>query len=412
MSASQTRLLLTIGGAAAVVGAVIALYTLPPPPSPLNWALDIAAFLVTYVGGLVIISQFILPVQTTEDRRRVLKHFLEYGFGARSPIIFIKEGKFVARKDELKLAAHGVALLDSSSALVLERQRTWPGLFGEPVEGQRDEPLVRAVGPGVAFIQAHERIVAALDLRKQSRGGPVKALTQDGLEVTANVSVTFGISLDPPRGASADSEPSDRNKPARVFDPERAFRAVYGAALGDKQPVEWADLPAQVAAESFRNVLSEYALDSLFQPTVTSPQHYPYSDFQARVTQAVKEAPILRERGIHVFSVSVGVPRMPREVLNQRVRTWRARWQRATYQRLAAVESENVRALGHWRARAQEQVIKELQTALAENPQLSKQALALIMTRSMQTAARDPLTRKMLSAETLRMLDSLQEYVK
>jgi hypothetical protein len=404
----RPRRLWLIVGAVAVAGLILAIYYFPPEPTLFNWLLDLIGLLVMYLGGLIIISQFVLPVQTLGDRRRVLEHFLGYGFGSRGPIIFVKEGKLVARKEELRAGEAGVALLDSSSALVLERGHA-----------PRGYPLVRAVGPGVAFIQPGERIVAALDLRKQSRGGPVKALTKDGIEVNANVSVTFGISLDPPRPGQPRSgappvepEMTERNRPAHLFDPERAFRAVYGLALGEKQPVPWTDLPAAVAAEAFRNIMAEYMLDSLFQPTVAAPNLYPYGDFQARVTQAVKEALVLRERGLIVFSVGVGVPRLPREVVNQRVRTWASRWQRAAFQRLATVDSQTTKTLGHWRARAQEQIFKDLLAALTEDPTQSRQALALLMARALQGAARDPATRKLLTPEQLSTLDSLQEWLK
>ncbi len=407
MSTSGNKWLWPTLGGVVGLGIVAAFYILPPFPTLANWLLDVAGLVVTYLAGLVIISQFVLPVQTMEDRKRVLRHFLDYGFGARGPILFVKEGKLVARKEELKSVEQGVALLDSSSALVLERAHGAPG-----------QPVVRAVGPGVAFIQPGERLVAALDLRKQSRNQKAKALTKDGIELEASVSVTFGLSLDPPKSgapASADAEAAEhaeRNRPARVFDPERAFRAVYGAAQGEKQPVEWTDLPLAVATECFRNVLSEYALDSLFQPAATHSNHYPYSEFQLRVTQAVKESYVLQQRGIVVFSAGVSVPKMPREVLNQRVRTWRARWQRASSQRLAAVDSEITRTLGHWRARAQAQILQDLQMVLAQNPEQSKPALALLLARTLQTVAHNPAARKQLAPEVLRMLDSLQESLK
>jgi hypothetical protein len=380
----------------------LALYAYEPPLNLFSYVLDIIAFVALYLGGLVIMSQFVLPVQTTADRRRVLEHFLEYGFGGRSPIVFVKEGRLVARKDELKLEGNGVALLDPYSAMVLQRE-----------SAPRGQPLVRAVGPGVVFIRGGERIVAALDLRKQTRSLPVKALTKDGIEVTASVNVTFGLSLDPARSSDEQSAAVlDRNRPARQFDAERAFRAVYGTALGEKQPVEWTELPTQVAAEIFRNLMAECTLDSLFQPTLANADVYPFSDFQAKLGQQVKEAAVLKERGLIIFSAGVSAPKPPREVLNQRVKLWQSRWQRAAYQRLAAVDSEIMKTMGHWRARAQEQILKDLQAALAQNPDTSRQAIALMMARTLQNAARDPATRRFLTQDTLGTLDALEDWLK
>lgn len=378
------------------------LYWLDPQPTLGNWVADVFGLILMYIVGLAIISQFVLPVQTMDDRLQVLWHFFGYGFGSSGPIVFVRDGKLVASKKELADQQPGVAVLDSASAVVLESSTA-------PSPGA---PLVEAKGPGVVFIQAGQRIVETLDLRRQGRSLKTRALTKDGIEVTATVSVNFGLSPEPRDVSPAISEPLGRNRPARIFDADRCFKAVYGAALGEKQPIAWTDLPVQVAAECFRDALAERTLDSLFLPTVNNPNHYPFADFQARVSQAVKEAPVLADRGIIVFSAGVGLPTPPREVLNQRVRAWRTRWQLASTQRMAAVNSEAVKTLGHWRARAQAQIISDLRSALAENPNQSKQALALLLTRTLQMASKDPATRKQLSQEVIGTLDQLQEWVK
>jgi hypothetical protein len=389
-------------GLLVLAAATVGLYLLEPWPGVASLIVDGVLLFAVYVTGLIIISQFVLPVQTMGDRYQVLNYFFSYGFGGGGPIVFVRDGKLVARKEELGDQQPGVAVLDSASAIVLERSFAAAG-----------SPLVEARGPGVVFIQGGQRVVATLDLRKQSRGLTTKALTKDGLEVTASVSITFGLSPEPKDVAPAISEPLGRNRPARIFDPERCFRAVYGSALGgDRQPVSWTELPAEVATECFRDAMAEHTLDSLFLPTVKNPNHYPFADFQKRVADAVKESGILADRGIIVFSVGVSLPKLPREVLNQRVRAWRTSWQLASTRRMAAVNSEAIKTRGHYRARAQEQIINDLKAALAENPNQSKQALALILTRSLQTAAQDPATRKQLSQEVLTTIEQLQEWVK
>lgn len=391
-------------GFGAVTGVIVValLYMLEPVPTTANWIFDVVGLVGMYAVGLAIISQFVLPVQTMDDRFQVLEHFFSYGLGGGGPIVFVRDGKLVAKKEELSGQQPGVAVLDSASAVVLESSTPRsPGA-----------PLVEAKGSGVVFIQAGQRVVETLDLRRQSRAMTTRALTKDGIEVSASVNVTFGLSPEPRDVSPAISEPLGRNRPARIFDPDRCFKAVYGSALGEKQPVAWTDLPAQVAAECFRDALAERTLDSLFLPTVNNPNHYPFADFQKRVSQAVIDAPVLADRGIIVFSAGVGLPKPPREVLHQRVRAWRTRWQLASFTRMAAVNSEAVKMLGHWRARAQSQIISDLKSALAENPDQSKQALALLLTRTLNTIGQDPATRRQLSQDVLSTLDQLQEWVK
>jgi regulator of protease activity HflC (stomatin/prohibitin superfamily) len=401
-------------GLLAAAGVVGWLYWLPPRPSAFNWLIDAAAFALMFFGGLAIISQFVLPVQTMEERERVLRHFIDYVLGSHGPIIFVKEGKIVGRQEELKKYGQGVALLDSSSAIVLER--TYASSWWRPAP-RGGVPLVRAAGPGVVFIQPGERIVETLDLRRQSRSTPAKALTRDGIEVTANIGVVFGLSREPPASSQVSGDQAlpverrDRNKPARLFEPERAFRAVYGAALGEKQPVGWTELPVAVAVETFRNLLAEYTLDSLFQPTAHSV--YPFGDFQARAAAAVKEAHVLEERGLIVFNVSVGGLKLPREVVNQRVRSWQARWQKAVIQNVASGKRQQIVTQGRWQVSAQETILENMKERLeaAKSP-AEKRALAVLLINVLQRAASEPATRQLLSKESLKTLESASDWLK
>src|SRR5438105_1075810 len=192
--------------------AAVAAYAVPPWPSFLNWVFDLLAFSGALVAGLMLISQFVLPVQTMGERRAVFDHFMQYVSGNYGPIIFVKDGRIVGRKEELRRYGPGVALVDPVSAIVIERAaaRHWWTPPADPNEMQDEMPqatrgpaLVRAAGPGIDFIAPGERIVAALDLRRQSRGTAAKALTRDGIECSAFVSVTFGLDPDPERRGEA-----------------------------------------------------------------------------------------------------------------------------------------------------------------------------------------------------------------
>src|SRR5262249_22571723 len=211
-----------------LAAAAIAAYAVPPWPSFLNWVFDVLAFAGSLVVGLMLISQFVLPVQTMRERRAVFDHFMQYVSGNYGPIIFVRDGKIVGRKEELRRYGHGVALVDPVSAIVIERAAAhhWWAPAVDPDEAREEMPqtarsgpaLVRAAGPGIDFIAPGERIVAALDLRRQSRSMPAQALTRDGIECSANVSVTFGLDPDPERRAGPEAAHptarAERNQPA------------------------------------------------------------------------------------------------------------------------------------------------------------------------------------------------------
>jgi len=388
----------------------------PPTPASVHgfisllYALGIFAF--TFYGSLVIISQFVLPVQTMEERRQAFGQLSGYVFDWHGPILFVKDGKVVGRKEELDRYGPGVVVVDAVSAVVLQQSHVhW--VLGRPFS--LEEPHVRAVGPGIIFLDPGERIVAPLDLRKQSRGQTLaKALTRDGIEVSAMIRVTFRLDPGPAPQPTAEGEEAtvERNRPAYPFNPTSAFRAVYGTAVGEKQMVEWTELPVTVAVERFRDVLAEHTLDSLFKPTLPGDV-FPYGDFQNEVTQATKASPVLQERGVSVVFVPVVRFKMPPEVINQRVRNWQARWEKSLIQEQAASASDTLKKVGEWRLRTQADVRERLQEFLSpDSGQADKRAFALELTKALMRASTDPETRKLLPSETLNTLEAMEEWLK
>src|SRR5574337_49781 len=101
MELLTSRRFWSVVGLLAAAGLTAWLYTRQPWPSSLSWLIDVVAIIAMFFGGLTIISQFVLPVQTMAERQHVLRHFISYALGSHGPIIFVKEGKLVARKEEL-----------------------------------------------------------------------------------------------------------------------------------------------------------------------------------------------------------------------------------------------------------------------------------------------------------------------
>ena len=393
------------GGLLVAAAAGGAAYAMPPWPSYVNIFFDVVAFFVALLSALALISQFVLPVESSRERRRVFDHFMNFVTGQAGPVLFVRDGQLIGTKSELRRYGHGVALVDAVSAVVLEQAAA-----RHPRPRAAGPPLVRAAGPGIVFIRPGERIVKTLDLRRQSRGTQVQALTGDGIECSAHISVTFGLNPDPENLRANQPPAGERVMPTDPFNPHSAFRAVYGMALGDdqRQPAEWTDLPLVVAAECFRIVMAEYCLDDLFEPT--RPKFYPFNKFKDRINATVKAAPVLAERGIVVYGVGVPELKLPREVVNQRVRLWQAHWQKVTIDREAAVEKQAITTYRHRQTRAQTQLIHDLQKLMDGNPDpVARDALWRMLAKALQRVASDPVTRQKLSPDTLRALDSLGE---
>jgi hypothetical protein len=194
--------------------------------SDLSQVRNLFLLTVSFVGFFVIlylsimfVSHFVLPVQAATDRKRVFDRLLRYLTGSHGPAIFVREGKAIAKPEELRKSNAGVAFVDLSSAIVLEKQYfaggsrtvTGAGTLGK-IGGSRKRkskkskeaapapPIqkARAAGPGIVFSSGGERIRGAVSLRRQFRlHQNVKGTTRDGFEVFSHIFTIFTLGEPP-----------------------------------------------------------------------------------------------------------------------------------------------------------------------------------------------------------------------
>ena len=170
---------------------------------------------VLMLGGM---SQFVLPVRKSNERWRAFKRLVRYLLRSHGPAIFVKGGKIVSDLKEKKLKLPGVALVDLSSAIALEKSLPVKGHFSSPYANddeldEEDKPQkdflgrikkvlpqveIKAFGPGLVFTEMGQKIHGAVDLRKQVRAVPgVEAYTRDGIRVKSNIFTVFSLSEEP-----------------------------------------------------------------------------------------------------------------------------------------------------------------------------------------------------------------------
>lgn len=170
---------------------------------------------VLMLGGM---SQFVLPVRKNNERWRAFKRLVRYLLRSHGPAIFVKGGKIESDMKEKKLKLPGVALLDLSSAIVLEKSLPVKGYSSSPFANDDDmekknetkkdffgrekkavpQVEIKAFGPGLVFTEFGQKIQGAVDLRKQVRSVPaVDAYTRDGIRVKSNVFTVFSLSEEP-----------------------------------------------------------------------------------------------------------------------------------------------------------------------------------------------------------------------
>ncbi len=259
---------------------------------------------------LAFFAQFVLPVQTFEERQQIFDRLMGYMAGSRGPAIFIKNGQAIDRPGESERGGPGVLWLDSASAVVTHINVSFRNTFG----------------PGVHFTGGGEKIAATVDLHNQSQNiGPrekdlpfneqgstpeeeykevqkrrtmTTAWTRDGIEVVPNISVTFRIDADPVRGEQPGSHFGYRE--------DAVTRAIINQAVNPNvrlntvdYNVAWNELPACLAADLWREFMGHYRLMQLFEPNCVMPMAIPLDDPlpAGQDTEALNHPITMRDQG-------------------------------------------------------------------------------------------------------------------
>lgn len=241
---------------------------------------DVLLVVVLLLIWLAFFAQFVLPVRSLRDRQSIFARLLAYILKFHGPALFVRDGRLVKGEEEEKKRGPGVIWLDTASAAVI---RT-------PVR------FSRAIGPGVHFLAANEKIAGTVDLHLQvhtigphendrpfdaqtkdqstenftavqNRRMETSALTRDGIEVVPNIMVIFKIDADP--------APEGKDGSRFGYDAAAVFKAVAGEGINPDAPpdapryrVAWNRLPAMLAADLWREYLGKYTLDELFSTEV------------------------------------------------------------------------------------------------------------------------------------------------
>ncbi len=264
--------------------------------------LDLAIiFPILLILWMAFFAQFVLPVRTLRDRRRIFERLITYLLGAHGPALFIENGKIKEHSGERLKRGPGVIWLDSGSAAVT-----------------RTAVAIRQVmGPGVHFTGAREFVAGTVDLHTQSQAlGPkesdkpfeekresqtpeewdqiqdrrrqVSALTRDGIEVIPNISISFRVSTGFPKPGKPGSRfgyrtgVTKRDKENERKDQEAIRRAILGEGINPiamldspRRRVAWNELPGSMAVDIWREYAAKFTLDQLFQPDQEVPSPSP-----------------------------------------------------------------------------------------------------------------------------------------
>jgi hypothetical protein len=314
---------------------------------------DIFLFFLSFTIWLAFFAQFVLPLHNGRERLQAVIRVFLYVTGRHGPAVTIRDGEIKERKQESLRRGPGVILLDTASAAVL---RT-------PIE------FTRAVGPGTVFTKRNESIAGVVDLHHQSyvigprqdedpwadrgemesdyefnnrldRKLQTRGLTRESLEIVPNITTVFRVDCEPGKGNTMFG-----------FEELPVRKAIIHEGIDPNKPrdtsqrnVGWRWLPANMAADLWREYLKKFKLEQLFSQSKGTTAFETIQEMvNQRLTQAMveelndqgektgkrvpsREYIILKERGLQVLDVSITNLRFQESVETTLINRWRPDW--------------------------------------------------------------------------------------
>lgn len=254
-----------------------------------------------------------------------------------------------------------------------------------------------AQGPGLSFTGFADRPMRTLDLRPQLRAFTVQGLTRDGIQVKVLAFTPFQID----RGEQQPrlGEPFPYRKSA-------AFRAVHAQMMavagGPDHPLHaWDELPQLYGTRILQDILAQYNFDDLYRydPGEEPPRVRIAREFRDRLRAE------LEPLGIQLIGGGISnlLP-VREEVLQERVRNWRAEWVRRILIQQAEGQRERLWRIEQARAEAQAHLILALGEQLAEldrpDTPVTPQKIVDQFLKILEEMTQQPLMRRYLPRET------------
>ena len=317
-----------------------------------RWGLLGAIFLflpawLLFRFGLRFCGIFLLPVMPTNRKRRSQagRTVRAYMWGLNYPFYRGEDGEL------RKLVDGNVSLYGGGPGFVMASSH-----YAIPLTvGTHD---TQVGGYGLVFTDRKERPLSPVDLRLQVRAKTVRALTRDGIPVKVMMFAIFQID----RRRAKEEGPYS-------FDPQAVFAAVHAQGVGPEQDEEreeigWDQVVAERAADLLRSAIGRRLLDRLLE-NENGDAPPPRETLRAGVAKKLEEA--MKPLGIHVLAVGLGnIEVEDEEVLEQRVRSWAAHWERRRLEREAQGDAEAIRLIEEARADAQRQMIMAITEAFQQ----------------------------------------------
>jgi hypothetical protein len=236
------------------------------------------------------------------------------------------------------------------------------------------------------------------------------------------------------------------------FDERRIFAALYAypRVVPEKESSadNWTKLPPEIATEYYRSLIARYEFDKLLglkdlsKPSLVGEAKGKFSRtmrYQGvlayRLIRRIdgvdpkvgdelnnytylldhpqlelRNPKVLRDRGIKIIASSFSELRISDPAISrQRIDNWLARWESEAEQTMSESEIEIMRSRAQARAKAQRELIQNLSDIFSQP--YTKEAMAVRIFQSLESAAADPETRRLLPHDTLAFIQNLRGWL-
>ncbi len=275
---------------------------------------------------------------------------------AASGLRLERESLAINRRENalLRVGGPGTVIVGGSDAIITE----YNGRYS------------RSLGAGARRLRPYEYVRAIIDLRQQERSGEVSGITQDGVEIRADIALTFRIrnnDSEIPEHLLHRSEAPSPTYPTRTklypFGENALRLAAYSETVnGPDEVLGWDSLPLIIATEEFQKALGQSNLKTLFDLEAEHTLAHP--SIINRVTEHTKIR--LHEHGITLISLRLGALQAPEDVMTQNLNGWRTYWQNVQKQRGTRTLSDGVLTVKDAKQEAEAAVLRALLKGIQE----------------------------------------------
>jgi regulator of protease activity HflC (stomatin/prohibitin superfamily) len=183
---------------------------------------------------------------------------------------------------------------------------------GEVAVTEVNGRFYRLLPSGSHKIGRFEYIHTLVDLRTQERHiTEIPLVTRDGIDISADVTLSFRIDTGGPVPTREDPFP---------YDPEAVRQAAYTAIVrGDGVVNSWQDMPGNISRGILTALIAKYRLDELIQPGGRSD---PYTTLNQELRRGLRNP--LADVGVELLDAHIGHLQLPETASKQYIDRWSA----------------------------------------------------------------------------------------